>query len=307
VKALALSCVLLLTASGAATAASAGGPPARYQLALVDLDGKRQVLGTLPDSVFAPRLSPDGKQVAFELADAASATEPAPVRLYVAPLHRLEQRRALPLVGERQNWAAVWSTDGKRLVFDVSENGSDGGHDALYWRRADGVGDAEHLIDARACEGLYDGDRKLAFITLTGHRDYGISLLDMKTKAVTRLIDYPGSEQHSSRIAHNGRWIAYVSNETGRQEVWLEPLPQTGARYRITQDGGRHPMWSPDDAKLYFDQGGQMFQVELALAGVPSISQPKGLAISGFHQGDLRRQFDLMPSGKQFLMLFPLP
>ncbi len=306
-KALALGCALLLAASGAA-AAAADGPAASYELALVDLAGHKQVLGSLPNSVFAPRLSPDGKQVAFELADAAPpAVEPAPVRLYVAPLHHLEQRRALPLVGTRQNWAAVWSTDGKRLVFDVSEKGSDGGHDALYWRRADGVGDAQHLIDARACEGLYDADRKLAFITLTGHRDYGISLLDMKTKAVTRLIDYPGSEQHSSRIAHNGRWIAYVSNETGRQEVWLEPLPQTGARYRITQDGGRHPLWSPDDAKLYFDQGGQMFQVELALASPSRFSPPKGLPISGFQQGDLRRQFDLMPGGKQFLLLFPQP
>jgi Tol biopolymer transport system component len=302
-KALALGCALLFAACGAAAAQQA---PASYEVALVDLDGRKQVLGTLPGSVFAPRLSPDGKKLAFELADAAPAVEPAPVRLYVADLHHLDQRRAFPMVGARQNWAAVWSTDGKHLVFDVSDNGPNGRHDALYWRKADGSGDAEHLIDARACEGIYDSDRKLAFITLTGNRDYGISVMDMQTRVVTRLIDYPDSEQHSSRISHNGHWIAYVSNETGRQEVWLEPLPQTGQRLRVTQDGGRHPMWSPDDAKLYFDQGGQMFRVELALtASPPKFSEPKALPITGFQQGDLRRQFDLMPDGKQFLLLFP--
>ena len=69
---------------------------------------------------------------------------------------------------------------------------ADGRQDALYWRRADGTGEAEHLIDARAAEGIYANDQQLAFITLTGNRDYGISVMDMKTKAVARLIDYPG-------------------------------------------------------------------------------------------------------------------
>ena len=310
-KALALGGALLLAGYSVAAAAAAV-PPTSYDVALVGLDGKTEVLGTLPNSVFAPRVSPDGKSVAFELADTAPANptgpadQPPAVRLYVADLHHLEQRRALPMVGKVRNWAATWSTDGKRLAFDVSDNGTDGRQDALYWRFADGSGEAEHLIDARASEGLYDADRKLAFITLTGNRDYGISLLDMETRTVTRLIDYPGSEQHSSHISHNGHWIAYVSNETGRQEVWLEPLPQTGQRLRITKDGGRHPIWSPDDATLYLDQGGQMFRVELTLnASPPGFSKPTALPISGFQQGDLRRQFDLTPDGKQFLLLFP--
>lgn len=279
-------------------------PPA-LELVLVDMQGNRKVLGRLPDSVFAPRVSPDGRQVAFELMDQIVLPETRIVqRLFVADLDRLDQRRALPFTAPaRQNYAPVWSPDGKWLVYLV--NGEK--PDALYRRRADGSGEAEHLLDARAAEGYYEGG-KLSFITLTGNRDYGIGMLDLDTKAITRLVDYPGSEQHSSRIAPDGKSFAYVSNETGRQEVWLEPLPQTGKRYQITKSGGRHPEWAPDGSKLYYDDAGnQMYRVDIATGGAePRIGAATPLPIRGFVQGDLRRQYDLMPDGKAFVMLFPI-
>ena len=85
------------------------------------------------------------------------------------------------------------------------------------------------------------GGTHLRFLTLKetgGSRDYGIALLDMSSRAITTVIDLPGSAQHSSAVSPDGRWMAYASNETGRYEVWLEPLPGTGMRYRITKDGG---------------------------------------------------------------------
>jgi eukaryotic-like serine/threonine-protein kinase len=295
--------VLLACLAGVGAGHAAQQNATAFELALVDMRGNKKVLGILPDSVFAPRVSPDGKRVAFELHDPA---DPAGVRrrVHVAELDHLDQRRALPMTPNAiDNWAPIWTPDGQRLVFDAS--GGQG--DALYWRRADGTGEAEHLLDARAAEGMYNGGKLLAVITLTGNRDYGISLFDMSTKALTRLIDYPGTEQHSSRISPDGRWIAYVSNETGRQEVWLEPLPQTGKRYRLTQEGGRHPEWSPDGSRIYFDQPGQMFSVDIfSGAEAPKVSAPVALPISGFQQGELRRQYDLMPDGKGFVMLFPV-
>jgi hypothetical protein len=62
--------------------------------------------------------------------------------------------------------------------------------DAVYWRRADGSGDAEHLIDTRAAEGWTGGGAQMRFLTLKGNRDYGISLFDMKTRTVTHLVDW---------------------------------------------------------------------------------------------------------------------
>lgn len=293
-----LACVA--TAAGAALAATPAPAQGGFELALVDMRGRKQVLGTLPPSVFAPRVSPDGRRVAFELREPGEVGQEGGARIWVAELDKLDQRRMLPPVGKGDNWAPVWSEDGQHVAFLV--NGDRPG--SLYWRRADGSGEADHLVDGRAVEGLY-GDR-MVFITLAGNRDYDISLLDLRSREITPLVTRPGSEQHSSRVSPDGRWLAYASSETGRQEVWLEPLPPDGRRYQITVGGGSHPLWAPDGRTLYFDLNNRMYRVEVFIGGeAPRAGTPRGMEIRGFRQGDLRRQFDLMPDGRHFLMLFP--
>lgn len=282
-----------------------GGPPARaqapagYELALVDVDGTKQALAQLPPTVYAPRISPDGKRVAFETRDMSGPDGP---RLWTADLANIAGRTALPLVAGQINWAPMWTPDGTRLVFIVSGANRP---DAVYWRRADGTGDAEHLIDTRAGEGWIAGGTQLRFLTLKENRDYGIAVFDMSSRKVTPLIDLPHSAQHSSAVSPDGKWLAYASNETGRYEVWIEPFPQTGARYQVTREGGSHPLWLPDGQSLYFDRDHQLFRLTVNTKDISSRAEPVPLPIKGFAQAEYRRQFDLMPNGRQFLMLFP--
>jgi len=292
---IAVACAtLLILAVPRAIGQASGG----FELTLVNVDGTKKALGRLPASVFAPRLSPDGARIAFETRDPAG---PDGARLWVAELTNLAGRRPLEGVIGPQNWAPIWSVDGERLVFLVSGTRPD----ALYWRRADGTGDAEYLVDARSAEGWIGAELQLRFLTLTGNRDYGISLLDMRSRAITPLIDLPGSAQHSGAVSPDGRWIAYASNDTGRYEVWLEPLPRSGQRHQLTRDGGGHPLWLPDGRSLYFDRGQQLFKVAVNTSARPSAGEPIALPIKGFVQGEFRRQFDVMPNGTQFVMLFP--
>ncbi|HLF11664.1 MAG TPA: hypothetical protein VJA26_10650 [Gammaproteobacteria bacterium] len=277
-----------------------GQVPAGFELTLVAVDGARKVLGQLPPSVYAPRVSPDGERVAFETRDPSSSDG---ARLWTAQLSDIPSRRPLPLVVGPVNWAPMWTPGGERLVFIVS---GESRPDAIYWRRADGTGDAEHLIDTRAGEGWIADGSQLRFLTLTGNRDYGISLFDMASRTVTPFIDLPGSAQHSSSMSPDGQWMAYASNETGRYEVWIESFPRTGARYQVTRDGGSHPLWLPDGQSLYFDRDHQMFQLAVNTKDMSSSSEPIRLPIEGFAQAEYRRQFDLMPGGRQFLMLFPI-
>ena len=288
---------LTVLVSGSLSRAQA---PAGYELALVDVDGTKKVLGQLPPTVYAPRISPDGKRVAFETRDPSGPDGP---RLWTADLSNVAGRKVLPLVAGAINWAPMWTPDGERLVFIVSSMDRP---DAVYWRRADGNGAAEHLIDTRAAEGWVAGGAQMRFLTLKGNRDYGISLFDMKTRTVTHLVDFPGSAQHSSNLSPDGKWMAYASNETGRYEVWMEPFPRSGARLQLTRDGGSHPMWAPDGRSLYFDRDHQMFQLAVNTQDVTSIAEPTLLPITGFAQAEYRRQFDLMPDGRQFLVLFPM-
>jgi Tol biopolymer transport system component len=276
--------------------------PAGFELAIVDVDGTKKVLGRLPPSTYAPRLSPDGTRIAFETRDRSA---PEGARIWIAPLSDPSNRRALPGTGAALDWAPMWSPDGDRLVFIAStERG-----DTIQWRPADGSGTAEHLIDARAAEGWMPGGRQLRFLTLkesAGNRDYGISLFDVSSRAITPVIDLAGSAQHSSAVSPDGRWMAYASNETGRYEVWLEPLPRTGARHRLTRDGGSHPLWLPDGRALYFDRDHQMFRLAVNLTDPSSVAEPVALPIKGFAQAEYRRQFVLLANGRQFLMLFPI-
>lgn len=274
--------------------------PAGFDLALVDVDGTKKVLGQLPPTVYAPRISPDGKRVAFETRDLSGPDGP---RLWTAEMSNIAGRKALPLVIGQINWAPMWTPDGQRLVFIVSSKDRP---DAVYWRRADGTGDAEHLIDTRAAEGWNAGGSQMRFLTLTGNGDYGISLFDMASRTVTRLVDFPASAQHSSTTSPDGKWMAYASNETGRYEVWIEPLPRSGARLQVTRDGGSHPLWAPDGRSLYFDRDHQMFRLTLNTQEMASIGEPTPLPIKGFAQAEYRRQFDLMADGRQFLVLFPI-
>jgi Tol biopolymer transport system component len=273
--------------------------PAGFELTLAGLDGTKKVLGRLPPSVYAPRLSPDGRRIAFETRDPSGPDGP---RLWTAEMSDIAARRPLPLVVGLINWAPMWTPDGERLVFIVS--GKEG--DAVYWRRADGMGDAQHLIDTRSAEGWVAGGAQMRFLTLQGNRDYGISLFDMKSRAVTRLVDLPDSAQHSSSMSPDGKWMAYASNETGRYEVWVEPFPGGGARTQLTRDGGSHPMWAPDGRSLYFDRDHRMYRLALNTQQMSSNGEPMPLPVAGFAQAEYRRQFDLTADGNHFLVLVPI-
>ncbi|HTV79335.1 MAG TPA: hypothetical protein VMF03_13830 [Steroidobacteraceae bacterium] len=294
---------LVACIAGIAAAPAAEQQGNHVQLVLVDLQGQKKVLGNLPDSVVAPRVSPDGRRVTFELAGAAAGgAAPASETVEVADLDQLDQRREVPqTIVEPRNLSPVWSPDEQWIVFQGSGNGSDD----LFRARvtANITEQPEYLADGRSPQSI-DREGRITFLTLKGDKDYGIARLDPDTGKVTSLVDQPGSAQYSSALSPDGRWIAYTSDETGRPEVWLEPLPTTGKRVQLTKDGGSHPQWSPDGRKIYFDQGGQLFQMDIALAGEPQAGAPSALPIKGFEQGGLRRQYDLTPDGKSFVMLF---
>ena len=286
---------LLLNALLALALAARAQPPEGWELALVDLDGNKEVLGIMPPSLFAPRISPDGTRIVFEL-----ASDEGGAQLWVATLEDLDSRHSLPLVGGINNWAGLFTPDGHDIVYLVT--GEE--HDALFRRPADGSAEPEHLIDGRSFESWAD-ESKITFLTLTGDGDYGISLLDVDSGAVTEVWDLPGSAQHSSDISPDGRWIAYASTETGVYEVWLAPLARPDLRRQVTRRGGGHPLWSPDGKTIYFDRDSRMHRVDVHTEGDVSIGQPVELPIEGFQQGEYRRQFDLMPDGERFLLLYP--
>jgi Tol biopolymer transport system component len=263
----------------------------QVQLALVDLNGTHHDLAGLPLSTFAPRISPDGRQLTYD------TQEDLAVWITDFPGVKTTKR----FMAQAQY--PMWSADGQHIFFVGIHNGQQ----ALYWKRSDGTGESELLTDpARAPEHWLTKMQSITFITLRGF-DYDIWRYSLADKKATPMVQLQGSSQHSSRVSPDERWLAYVSDETGRFEVYVQPLPQTGAKYQITKEGGEHPVWSPDGQKLYFNRGDRLFEVSVKMDPAVVASTPVSLTISGFIQGSGRRQFDITADGKQFLMIFPPP
>jgi Tol biopolymer transport system component len=262
------------------------------QLALVDREGHRTVLGTVPGRTFAPRVSPDGKEVVFDTQDDS--------QLWIAKLSDVGAKRRLSTGGS--NRGPLWSADGKRIFYITDYQNEE----ALFWRAADGSGTPEFLSKpVRAPESRSPQNALLSFITLKSGGDYDVWTYSLTTKQRTPLIVVPGTPQHSSHFSPDGKWIAYVSAETGQLEVYVRPFPAGTPAVRISRSGGGHPLWSPDQKELFFDNSSRMYATAINASGPFTAATPKELPIQGFIQGPLRRQYDLMPDGKQFLMMFP--
>jgi len=264
------------------------GQPHQLSLVLIDREGKKTPVGSLPADTFAPRISPDGKRVAYDT--------PTDGKVWIADLATLSSPRRATT---GQDYYPMWSADGHQILFTRDEPNQQ----ALYMQSSNGTGQAERVATGRAPESWSARNQMFTFITLSDY--YSIWTYSLKDKKAAPLLDTPGVTQHSSRFSPDGKWIAYTSIETGRFEVFVQPFPRTGAKFRVTQQGGGHALWSNDGKELLFDNNRQLFAVSVRTKGSFFSGTPAPLPIRGFIQGNARRQYDLMPDGKQFLMMFP--
>jgi Tol biopolymer transport system component len=258
--------------------------PESWQLVLVDRAGTMKSVGKLPPGVFAPRLSPDGKQVVF---DAQGA-------IWIADLANVSSPRRLATGA-----FPMWSDDGRRVLFIVG-----GEQQQMFWQAADGSGQPQLLVpDARAPESWSAAAQVMTYITLKGGTNYDVLAYSLRDRTSTPVAARPDALEMSSRFSPDGRWIAYEYAEAGPRDIFVEPFPQTGLRVRVAS--GRRPLWSPDGKEIFFDRDdAQLYVVPITLGPSPTAGTPTPLPIRGFMQGGGRRMYDITPDGKQFLMLF---
>lgn len=264
-------------------------------LSYVTLDGNIKTITKVPSQIFAPRLSPDNKKVAY---DVQGGNEQG---IWICDLATGAKKQ---LMGPGNHFP-LWTLDGTRIVYISDGNTSQ----SLWWRKADGSDKPEQLVDpARAPESWSVSNQLLSFITLKTNAgtDYDIWTYSLRDKKAQPLIEIPGSVQHSSKFSPDGKWLAYVSDESGKYEVYVQPYPTTGQKFQISISGGYHPMWSPDGTKLYFDIDNQMFVSTIQAQPAFKAGEPARTPIEGFQGGgsNARRRYDMTEDGKQFLMLF---
>jgi serine/threonine protein kinase len=203
---------------------------------------------------WGPRISPDERR----LATSVFIQDRTEIWLY-----DLQRRVGSPLVAHNShNVMPIWTPDGNEIVFASNRSGNFD----MYRVSTDGDSEAKRIgqseVDRIPTSFRRDGEL-LAFyeINPSTQRDLWIMPLD-GDRAPSPFLIGP-SDERAPMFSPNGRWIAYVSNESGRDEVYLTAFPEPGGKTRVSSDGGVEPYWSRDGKNLYYRNGRGLYVVEV--------------------------------------------
>ena len=275
---------------------------AERSLAWVDRQGTSQTLPAPPRSYFVPRLSPDGQRVAV------STIQTRQVWSYDIARGALS-----PVTVDGQSAYGIFAPDGKRVVF---RSGAAGGEDNLFWKAADGSGAAERLTTSARSQtpGSWSPDGTTVAFVEEGESEglaffqfdiWVLSIGDRKTRAVI----HTAANEMTPEFSPDGRWLAYVSNESGRSEVYVQPYPGPGERHLISTNGGYQPAWSRNGRELFYVQFGgisggvtRLMSVKVATAPAFLAGTPETLFESADLASAWGRSYDVAPDGKRFLL-----
>ena len=108
-----------------------------------------------------------------------------------------------------------------------------------------------------------------------------------------------------ARLSSDGRWVAFVTNESGRDEVVVQPFPGPGARTQVSSKGGREPIWSRDGRRLFYREGEQLVAANVRTAQGVSVASRDVLFRDRFIRGAYHANYDAMPDGAHLLLLEP--
>jgi len=235
--------------------------------------------GPLPRSdIPSFRVSPDGRQVVYS--QTVGTDDP---RLVVADL---ATRSSRTIVTGPHYWA-IWTPDGRRVIYQEPSGKEKAAGFSLAWRPVDGSASAERLTTTTK------GWQQPQFVTRDGRflvyeesggvgaedpkeQTYDLWLLPLEPHGEPRGLLRTKANERLAHLSPDQRWMAYVSDETGRDEVWVRAFLGGTASVQVSQEGGTEPLWAPDGRTLYYrDWSGTMLHAVPVTAGtVPQFGAP---------------------------------
>jgi Tol biopolymer transport system component len=270
-------------------------PAPKTSLAWVDQRGEAQpaTASELTPGLGSPRLSPDGQRIAYGAGYGAGREG----SIYVYDLGRGTEDR---LTSEGGVLNLIWSPDGKRLFFAWSkllENTN------VYGLASDGSSPMERLTNSERIQQPVSCSPDGKTVAIIDEGD--IAMLDVGSGRVTPFLDSPFSERYPY-LSPDGRWLAYTSNESNREEVYVRPFPGPGPKYLISSEGGREPLWARNGKQLFYRKfpPGQMWVVDVRTDGGFSAGKPRLLFEKpGYLHTFPASGYDLSLDSQRFLMV----
>ena len=259
----------------------------------VDRHGKVQPVGMPPRPYRSFSLSPDGTRLAIVIGDPTND-------VWVQDLERGSLTR---LTSGGNNVQPHWTPDGTRVVFIERT----GGGATPFWVPADGSGEPEPVFKGshQGGVGSFSPDGQL----VTFQRRSPDTGLDVWVRTLhgtqteqpfvrTRFTEVGGE------FSPDGRWISYVSDESGQYEVYVRPYPGPGGKWQVSTQGGVQQIWSRDGREVFYRNGNKWMVVTVDLQPVFKAETPR-LLFEGPYVQVGGASYDVTPDGRRFLLLEP--
>jgi hypothetical protein len=275
---------------------------AQLSLGLLDQNGAGQILKMPPGPYRDPRVSPDGKQVAFGSDDGKEAS------IWIYELSGATSMRRLTLGGN--NRYPLWSPDGTRIAFQSDREGVP----AIYAQRADGTGRAERKSQPEAGAAhvpeSWSPDGKWLLFSTAKDSEFVAMLLSLGDGKITPYGDVRSGQPIAATFSPDGRWITYALRGRGVAQIYVQSFP-AGTVYQITKatnSSAAHPFWSRDGRLLYYIPGpGQFAVVEVTTQPTFAFTEPRPLSRgpAGFIMGGPAnaRQMDATADGRVIVVV----
>jgi eukaryotic-like serine/threonine-protein kinase len=265
----------------------------KQQLTWVNRGGTPQGSLDVPSPMFNFRVSPDGQHILA----ASSLTDATGVWLV-----DLERQHSTQL--EADGIAPLWSPDGVSLAF-TSRAGLD-----VYVRPSAGTRDSKPVVSDEAVKVLNDWSRARQIIYTRHDPATKLDLWQMPLSGGggQPLLKTPFNEVQA-RISRDGRWIAYVSDASGIQEVYVRQYPELDDPRLISSGGGAQPQWRVDQQELfYLSPDRSLMAVSVSDSDGVSFGPPRRLFRSSVRHSpfDARDSYAAMPDGRSFLIDGPV-
>ena len=235
---------------------SSGG--SRYQLAWFERDGTpRGTLGAI-DQYIGLRLSPDAREVLVTIRDAAANGDLW--RIDVASGARSR------ITADGGGWYGVWSPDSRRLAFTALNR-----REVLRGANVRGDGEIQELarFDIQAFPSDWSSDGQyLAYTATSRDRSNDVWLLPMTdARTPVPLLQSPFAERHA-QFSPDGKWVAFTSNESGRDDVYVQSFPDASTRQIVSSLGGAYPRWGAKGRELFYRApDGDLMMMPVHVAG----------------------------------------
>lgn len=225
------------------------GPLVRYTAA-----GRK--VGPVSDPVRAMGfdVAPDGSRICVGLIDGQSGT----LDLWQVELARQLNTRLT--FNPESEWFANYAPDGKWLAVMADFSG----HGGIYRVPAGGGGELTPLLvnnDDNYPGGFAPDGSQLYYTAADSLGQFFIGHLDLASGESVRLHPTVSYAESAPDISPDGRWLAYTSEETGRPEVFVEGVDRAHGRWRVSNNGGSYPKWSPQGDRIYFVEQGNLLKV----------------------------------------------